>query len=328
MAKRKRLSPADPDAPIQYLSSRPDAMTGPERTRAGAPIAEVAGESAARAALDAIAAELGDARASGRLIQSVPVIRIADDHLVRDRMVIDEEEMRALVESLRARGQQTPIEVVALKSGRFGLISGWRRVAALKRLHEETGEERFTHVNALVREPESAADAYLGMVEENEIRAGLSFYERARLASEAARIGVFPDVTAAIAGLYARASASKRSKIASFVTLHDRLGEQLRFGAAIPEKLGLALAGALQSDVTLTGRLRDALRNRDPQDAAEERDTLERALRKAPAPKAPRGEELAPGIFLQSGRDRVTLAGPGLDDATRAALRDWLAARA
>jgi hypothetical protein len=31
------------------------------------------------------------------------------------------------------------------------------------------------------------------MVEENEIRAGISFYERARLAAEAAKLGIYPD---------------------------------------------------------------------------------------------------------------------------------------
>jgi ParB family chromosome partitioning protein len=47
-------------------------------------------------------------------------------------------------------------------------------------------------VLALIRRPETSADAYLAMVEENEIRAGISFYERARLAAEAAKLGSIP----------------------------------------------------------------------------------------------------------------------------------------
>jgi ParB family chromosome partitioning protein len=46
--------------------------------------------------------------------------------------------MAALVTSLRARGQQVPIEVVAREGG-YGLISGLRRVMALR----EIGETEF-----------------------------------------------------------------------------------------------------------------------------------------------------------------------------------------
>jgi hypothetical protein len=82
------------------------------------------------------------------------------------------------------------------------------------------------------------------MVEENEIRAGMSFYERARLAAEAAKLGIYPDPAAAIAALFASASPAKRSKIGSFVRVHEALGDALRYPTAIPERLGLALAAA------------------------------------------------------------------------------------
>lgn len=253
MAKRRRLTPFDPGAipPLAMLSAR-----------ASGPIADVAGDASTHAALDALADEMSAARAQGRMIEAIPLVRIKPNHLIRDRIAVDGEEMEALVESLRARGQQAPAEVVALNSGRFGLISGWRRFRALERLHAETGEARFATIAAIIRTPQSAADAYLGMVEENEIRAGVSFYERARLAAEAARIGVHADVPAAIAALYARATASKRSKIGSFVTLHEELGAHLRYGSAISEKLGLALVQALKTDDGFGPRLRDALRQR------------------------------------------------------------------
>ena len=62
---------------------------------------------------------------------------------------------------------------------------------ALKSLHAETGEPRFATVQALVRRPDTVADAYVTMVEENEIRLGLSHYERARVAALATARGVF-----------------------------------------------------------------------------------------------------------------------------------------
>lgn len=344
MAKRRRLIPFDPDAipPLRPLhpqgtsprgsaqdtSSRPSGSGS--SSRPSGPISDMAGAASAHAALDSLADEVSAARAGGRMIQALPLEQIDPDYLIRDRIAVDEDEMEALVESLRARGQQAPVEVVALPSSRFGLISGWRRFQALKRLHAETGEDRFATASALIRVPETAADAYLAMVEENEIRAGISFYERARLAVEAARLGVYADVATAISGLYGRASAPKRSKIASFVTLHAELGTRLRFGAAIPEKLGLALTGALKAEDAFGVRLRDALRRREAQNAAEERETLERFLRKAPAVSTGRtsqGEELAPGLFLKLSPGRATLSGPRLDAVALADLRDWLTAR-
>ena len=46
-------------------------------------------------------------------------------------------------------------------------------------------------------------DAYVAMVEENEIRVGLSFYERARIAAKSVEAGVYPDDRAALRALFA-----------------------------------------------------------------------------------------------------------------------------
>ena len=105
----------------------------------------------------------------------------------------------------------------------YGLISGWRRLEALKALHAETGEPRFATVQALVRRPETAADAYVAMVEENEIRVGLSQYERARVAARATERGVFPSEKAALLALFATASRPKRSRIRAFLELYHAL---------------------------------------------------------------------------------------------------------
>ena len=155
--------------------------------------------------------------------------------------------MAALRESIRAHGQRTPIEVTPLVAeGRggalpYGLISGWRRLQALKALHAETGEARFATVQALVRRPETAADAYVTMVEENEIRLGLSHYERARVAALATARGVFPSEKAALLALFATASRPKRSRIRAFLEIYHALDGVLRFPAHLPERLGLAL---------------------------------------------------------------------------------------
>lgn len=360
MAKRKRLSI---DALGLEVKSAPQPGAAPLRaglplppTRT-APIAQIAGDSAAQAALAALTAELEEARASGRLLLRLGLDQIEEGHLARDRMRADPQEMEDLIASMRERGQQMPIEVSALPGGRFGLISGWRRLRALRHLHEETGEARFAQVLALPRAPESMAEAYRAMVEENEIRASLSYYERARIAALAAEARVYRDARAAIAGLFAAASRAKRSKIGSFLTLWQALDGRLRFAPAIPERLGLALARAIDGEPEFGRRLGDRLRKADAQSAEEELAVLERALASsaepasapAPAPtpapealaspaapevpaprqpKPPHREEICPGIWLETtggfSPATLTLSGAKVDGNLRAQLVDWL----
>lgn len=374
---RRRLTPPDPTVLGPALGPAPgldlDAVPAPDPGegaapetkgyvngwvgyRRPAPIAQVAGDAAARSAFEAVAEELAQARAEGRLVQRLPLRAIDEGYLVRDRLVLADEEMEALKESLRARGQQTPIEVVQLargghtappgqRDGRFGLISGWRRLSALRALHAETGEERFATVQALLRRPDTAAEAYLAMVEENEIRASLSHYERARIAARATEIGAFPGVKQAVQGLFASASRARRSKIYSFLTVYGALDGVLRFPVAIPERLGLRLAQALDAGEGAAERLAAVLVAAAPETPEAETAALEAALEPegggesaAPAPKASgearaergaaaRGEEVVPGLFLEARAGALRLWGEGLDESFAADLREWLKGR-
>lgn len=217
---------------------------------------------------------LAEAREQGQVIDLIPVDRIDGDYLVRDRMVQEEDDLQALMASIQARGQQMPIEIVRLDredaEPRFGLISGWRRLTALRRLHRDTDDPRFAVARALVVRPETAQDAYLAMVEENEIRVDVSHYERARIALKAVEQGVFPDQRAALRGLYASTTRSKRSKIGTFVGLVEAFDDILNFPTAISEKLGLAMAREMVRDEGFAPRLRIALaRNPRPTPATE-----------------------------------------------------------
>ena len=314
MAKRKRLElPTGSETGILETKS---AYSG---AMSRMPIAEVAGDTAARAALDEVSRAMTDAEAEGRMVRKIAIDRIDLRHLNRDRMVLAEDEMEALKASLAARGQQTPVEVLQLSSGRFGLISGLRRLEALTALGQ-------ADVLAFVRRPESASASYVAMVEENEIRAALSFYERANIAVQAVGAGVYPTPQMAVKALFANVSSAKRSKILRFVVVRQTIGKALSFPAAIPEKLGLALAAAIEADKAVATRISDALRKTPPADAQAERRVLERAL-KTPAARAPSGEEVAPGVVLKAARGRVTLSGQGVTPALEAELREWLARR-
>ena len=350
MARRKRLT-LSPEAPPP--AANPGGALPPSGARAmgfaappvtAAPIARVAAETAATAALDEMSRAWAEAREGGQLIQRLPLDAIDEAWLVRDRMVLDDAEMDALVDSIAERGQQVPIEVVALEGGRYGLISGWRRLRALRILRDAGRDTAFAapdqpdqpdqpgraeHVLAVLRRPAGVAEAYRAMVEENEIRAGLSYYERARIAARASEAGAFADPRAAIDALFAAGSRARRSKIRSFLLLIEQLGERLRFGWAIPERLGLELARRLEADPVLAGRLRERLRKSAPESAEAELALLTRALdAKEGARTHTLREEVAPGLWLklQGGPDkrRLTLEGAGVDAQLHARLRAWL----
>ena len=372
MAKRKRLTPAQPayfnaNERAPEVKSMPGPLPGSDLgapPTIAPPIAQVASDAATRAALDEVTGALRDARAQGRMIEALPVAAINARYLMRDRILNeDDEDMDALMASLRARGQQTPIEVIALpdvKSGaKYGLISGWRRLSALDRLYKETGEDRFATIKALVVTPDSAQDAYVAMVEENEIRVNLSLYERARIALHAAGEGVFPTPRHAVLALFEATPRPKRSKISSFIALVQALDGVLMFPKAIPEKPGLELAKALDADPGLKRKLRDRLTFENPQTTADEMRILMdevRLSRAAPAtgpqtdpvtdsgkgsvarpdpsgpsvPPAP-VDEVAPGLqvrFEPGALPRIELSGAHVDDALYRALKIWLGTRA
>ena len=346
MAKRKRLG-----GPLQdYLA--PSAAT--TKSASAAPIARVAGETSAHAAFEEVSRELSSARSEGRLVLRLPLDKIEIAWLIRDRThpgTSEDPEFTALLDSMRRNGQRSPIEVVETGQGRYGLISGWRRLTALRHLHEETGEERFATVLAFVRHPASSEEAYVAMVEENEIRLGLTYYERARITAKSVEAGVYPNTKAALQSLFASASRAKRSKIGSFLALYWTLGDEVRFPQALTERLGLSLAKCIEADETAGERMRARLEKARPTTAEAEQSLfsafieMDRATLAGPedkgriAPDAPDGQaqprmqdkasakeklEICPGVFLAQHGDRLELSGPAVDPEFRARLEAWL----
>lgn len=266
MAKRKRLTPA---------LMAPN-MAAPETKSMRPPIADVAHEAATVGALMELSDSINAARKEGRWIERLPLTAIIDDYLVRDRIVADADDMTALKDSLRKTGQQTAIEVVAQGEGKYGLISGWRRVSALRELSLNGGLDT---VLAIVRRPDDAAASYLAMVEENEIRSGLSFYERARVIARAKDEGTYASDKDALAALFHAVPRAKRSKIGSFVRIVRALDDVLLFPVDLSEKSGLALAQALLTDAGLVAKLRKAISGTPPKTASEELALITAALR-------------------------------------------------
>jgi hypothetical protein len=342
MAKRKRLSlpgemedgalPSDPYG-AGPLTRAPETKAMHPFGVAPAPISREAADAAAMAALRELADEVSNARAEGRFVQALPLDQVDEGWLVRDRVSVDAEALTSLTESLRAHGQRTAIEVVDHGAGaapRYGLISGWRRLSALRALHTETGDARFATVLAVLRRPETAGDAYVAMVEENEIRSGLSYYERARIAAKAVEAGVFASPKQALQQLYANASRARRSKIGSFLSLYSALGNALRFPEAIPERLGLALAMRVEAVSDFAAKLSADLARSAPVDAVSELAALNQSLK--PAPKgqgsdllAENSQKPANSVTFSFRKGEIRLSGPGVDSGLKDRLQAWLA---
>ena len=268
---RKRLGRVDPDA---VEAAREKAG---QRARTTAPIAQMAAGVGRtidaeiqrlrdeNAALGAKGAALDAAEAEGRVICTLGLDEIDLEHIPRDRRVLDRdgEDWAALKESIAARGQQVPIEVVDLGEDarpRYGLITGFRRVNALGDLQRDTGEDRFGRVLALIRPEQALPDKLIAMIEENEIRSGISYYERGRIAMLATIAGVFPTTDLAVDGLFARSDRNRRYKIRCFVSVYAALDGRLSHPDAIGERLGTALARELRTKRRV--ELQDALEAR------------------------------------------------------------------
>ena len=145
---------------------------------------------------------------------------------------------------------------------------------------------------ALLRQPSDASAAYVAMIEENEIRVGLSYYERARIVAKAVEQGVFADRKQALQSLFSTASRARRSKIGSFLTIVQALDGALRHPTLIGERLGLALSQALEADPELGARLVATLATERPARPEDELALLTQALRR----KAVQPPAMSPGI--------------------------------
>lgn len=296
MAKRKRLNPVELSAERPVSDIKPVGMA-PVSKSAAPPIARVAGESAGGGER-----ALAMADEAGRLIHAVPLTAINMFHLTRDRINSSDEGMDALRASILTNGQRMPVELMPTDAEppyHFGLISGYRRMQAILDLaRDHPGDARFTTIKAFIRQPSDLRDAYVAMVEENEIREDVSHFERARVALMAAQEGVFDSIESAVDVLYAAGSKARRSKIRSFVRVVETLGDALVWPQAINERLGLRLSEAIREG--RGAQLIKALQAGGFEDAAGQNAALEALLKSkvshakpkpTPAPPAPLFEQ-------------------------------------
>lgn len=187
-------------------------------------------------------------------ILDIPLDQIDETALPRDRLQIDPARFEELWISISRTGLRQPIEVFENLNpdapAPFGLISGHRRLLAVRFLNEQTGGRAHATIPAFVRTPADVPAALAAMVEENDIRAELSPWEKAQVAIATRDAGHFPTIDGALDTLYPSASRQKRARLRTIATLADELGHTLTAPERLSENQLLRLAAALRDGFT------------------------------------------------------------------------------
>lgn len=318
MTKKRRMF--DIDLPDDAVA--PPAPAEPEASQRRGPMATAIGETGEasrrraeveaeiRAENDALAHEFVRLKRLGLITGMIPVGAIQVTKLIRDRSRRHDPEVEDLKTSLLAVGLSNPIRVEAAGQGGYELVEGWRRLNAYRALLAETGDARWSEIPASFTPPgETVGGLYRRMVDENLVRANISWAEMARLARAYAEDGVggCEDLDQAVNTLYASASAQKRSYIRRFAYLLRRLEKHLEHPEAIPRRLGLALSQRLEAEPALEARIVDRLRQAPRRGAEDEVTILEEFERHDGPPISPRGN---PGRGRPAKRGKTVLRMP------------------
>jgi ParB family chromosome partitioning protein len=307
-----------PEDPAPVEPTRPgDARRGPmasavrENADSLRQRAEV--EQRIRAENDALAHQFVKAQGQGLVMERIPLDAVRTGKLTRDRRDVDPGELQELCDSISAIGLSNPIRVERSGDG-FELVQGLRRLSAFRRLHAAWPQDGYDVIPAVVMEAGETIDMlYRRMVDENLIRADVSFADMARLAEAYAADPetAAPDADAAVDVLFGSAGKQKRSYIRGFARLLALAGDTLQHAQALPRALGLSLRKELESDPAAVARLRAELGAKPRRDAEEELAIIRAfcGLDGAPAfpagndrPKSPKPPRPARTTFQVEGR--------------------------
>lgn len=175
----------------------------------------------------------------------IPLDQIDPHALIRDRSLIDAAALTELQRSIAATGLRQPVEVFATETG-YGLISGYRRLAATRALLDLTGDDKYSAIDAVLRDPATRQDALAEMVAENDIRQPLSPWEKSAIAIAAADAGLFATLDDALAAFYPHAARQKRAKLRAIAEVVEALDGALTDPETLSEARLLRLAAALR----------------------------------------------------------------------------------
>ncbi|ANK89062.1 MULTISPECIES: plasmid partitioning protein RepB [unclassified Rhizobium] len=138
---------------------------------------------------------------------------LVEASFVKDRLSEDDEDFHALVEAIRARGQDTPILVRphARIDGRYQVVFGHRRLRAARKLGR--------NVRAVVKTIDDRTHV-IAQGQENSARADLTFIERALFARRLEELGYDREVIST-------ALAANAASVSKMLSVMDRLSSEV-----------------------------------------------------------------------------------------------------
>ena len=182
-------------------------------------------------------------------ITHIPLDQIAAEELPRDRSQTDEDADHELYLSIMLDGLRQPIEVWQFDEDEgYGLIAGYRRLAAVRRLRQETQDtDRWATIPAFIRTPKKVPEALAQMVAENEIRADISPWDRARFIITTLDRDFFKTADEAIDAVHPRASERKKNRLRATVMAVETFIDQFRDAHELSERRLLRLGTLIRA---------------------------------------------------------------------------------
>ena len=154
-------------------------------------------------------------------LHHIPLDQIDEAALPRDRTTVDPTALSDLSLSIAAHGLRMPIEVFAANGDTghaYGLISGFRRLTA----HRDLG---LPTIPAFLRTPADGATAMAAMIEENEIRADITPWERAHILLTAIDAGLFPTLDDALPRLFPTYDRFRQNRLRATAEVVQHFGD-------------------------------------------------------------------------------------------------------
>ncbi len=152
-------------------------------------------------------------------IHEIPLDQIDENALPRDRSALDETDLSDLTLSIAAHGLRMPVEVFPSTGPKpYGLISGFRRLSAHRELTLST-------IPAFIRQPADIPSALAQMIEENEIRADITPWERAKIVLTAIEHGYFDTIDQALPRLYPTYDHNRRARLRAVAEVVTHFGD-------------------------------------------------------------------------------------------------------
>jgi ParB family transcriptional regulator, chromosome partitioning protein len=174
-------------------------------------------------------------------IHHIPLDQIDATALPRDRLDLDPIALSDLTLSIAAHGLRMPIEVFpATGPLPYGLISGYRRFLAHRDLNQPT-------IPAFIRQPADIPAALAAMIEENEIRAEITPWERASILLTALDHGHFATLDDALPALYPTYDRFRRARLRAVAEVVQHFGPTLTEPLSLSQQKLTRLAAGLRA---------------------------------------------------------------------------------